>query len=276
MKAVVFLALLGAFANTAPLFDKRPDSAEKEKFCLTHHEEVYARFRLQMRVGVRHSPLYDPSNMCMLDIEDSVMGKEYTSDATGDAYGVNVSVALMGESVHIPLNYIGLGFNPLIKDGYLYVNVSSHAPWVRQTSDLAANGGWGINQVINKEILAIQIGCDNQKFPEPTTTQPPSTTTPSPTTPVLKDGTTDTTPTPTASVHRKRNPDDIDFSLLVDTRCVTSVDLHFEIKDACTDYKQNSPLFLRGKYGDGEQVRKEIKDLGKNHTMCRLNLSPDF
>ncbi len=181
MKVVVLLALLGAFTNAAPVGNQRPNSEEKEKFCLTHQNEVYARFRLQMRVGVRHSPLYTPSNMCMMDIEDSMMEKEYsmekeyTSTATGDADGLNVSVALMGKGVNIPLSYIGLGFNPLLADGYLYVNVSSRAPWVQQTPDLSANGGWGIKQVLEEEILAIQIGCDNQKFlEEPTTTQPPS------------------------------------------------------------------------------------------------------
>ncbi len=42
------------------------------------------------------------------------------------------------------------------------------------------------------------------------------------------------------------------------------------------DYKQESPLMLKGRYGDGELVRKEIKDLAKNHTMCSLNLSPGY
>ncbi len=254
MKVVVLLALLGAFTNAAPVGNQRPNSEEKEKFCLTHQNEVYARFRLQMRVGVRHSPLYTPSNMCMMDIEDSMMDNEYstaTGTATGDADGVNVSVALMGKGVSIPLSYIGLGFNPLLADGYLYVNVSSRAPWVQQTPDLSANGGWGIKQVLEEEILAIQIGCDNQKFlEEPTTTQPPSlvTTTLSSTT-TLNEENTDTTPTTTsASVDRKRNLDDIDFSLLVDPRCVTSVDLHFEIKDACMDYKKESPLMMKGEY----------------------------
>nr|AAR18811.1 chemokine binding protein [Orf virus NZ7] len=293
MKAVLLLALLGAFTNAAPLLsNQRLGSAEEEKFCSTHHDKVYARFWLQMRVGVRHSSLYAPSNMCMMDIEDSTVDiegstetedstveKEYTSAATGDANGVNVSVALMGEGVSIPLSYIGLGFNPLLKDGYLYVNVSSRAPWDQQTLDLSANDGWGIKQVLEKEILAIQIGCDNQKFPEePTTTQPPSpvTTTLSPTTTLNPNNeNTDTTPTPTgASVDGKRNPDDIDFSLIVDPRCVTSVNLHFEIKDACMDYKQESPLSLKGKYGDGELVKEEIKDVGKNHNMCSLNLNP--
>ncbi|WIF30472.1 chemokine binding protein [Orf virus] len=284
MKAVLLLALLGAFTNAAPVGNQRLDSGEKEKFCLTHQNEVYARFRLQMRVGVRHSPLYTPSNMCMMDIEDSVddiensTEKEYASTATGEADGVNVSVALVGEDVKIPLSYIGLGFNPLLEDGYLYVNVSSRAPWVQQTSDLSANGGWGINQVLEKELLAIQIGCDNQKFPEePTTTQPPSpvTTTLSSTTPDLNEENTDTTPTTTgASVDRKRNPDDFSFSLIVDPRCVTSVDLHVELRDACIDYKQESPLSLKGKYGDGELVKKEIKDVAKNYNMCSLNLNP--
>lgn len=280
MKVVVLLALLGALTNAAPVSNQRLGSEEKEKFCLTHQNEVYARFRLQMRVGVRHSPLYTPSNMCMMNIEDSMMDNEYTSTATGDADGVNVSVALIGKGVSIPFSYIGLGFNPLLEDGYLYVNVSSRAPWVQQTPDLSANGGWGIKQVLEQEILAIQIGCDNQKFleEEPTTTHPPSlvTTTISSTT-TLNEENTDTTPTTTsASVDRKRNLDDIDFSLLVDTRCVTSVNLHFEIKDACMDYKKESLLMMKGGYGDGEQVRKEIKDLAKNHTMCSLNLSPGY
>nr|ASL69140.1 chemokine binding protein [Orf virus] len=278
MKAVLLLVLLGAFTNAAPVGNRRIDSEEKANFCSTHQNEVYARFRLQMRVGVRHSPLYTPSNMCMMNIEDSMMDNEYTSTATGDADGVNVSVALMGKGVSIPLSYIGLGFNPLLADGYLYVNVSSRAPWVQQTPDLSANGGWGIKQVLEEEILAIQIGCDNQKFlEEPTTTQPPSlvTTTLSSTTLGLTDENTDTTPTTTsASVDRKRNLDDIDFSLLVDTRCVTSVNLHFEIKDACMDYKKESPLMMKGGYGDGELVRKEIKYVGTNHTMCSLNLNP--
>nr|AWN09367.1 chemokine binding protein [Orf virus] len=280
MKVVVLLALLGAFTNAAPVGNQRLNSKEKEDFCLTHQNEVYARFRLHMRVGVRHSPLYVPSNMCMMNIEDSMMDNEYTSTATGDADGVNVSVTLIGKGVSIPLSYIGLGFNPLLADGYLYVNVSSRAPWVQQTPDLSANGGWGIKQVIEEEILAIQIGCDNQKFlEEPTTTHPPSlvTTTLSSTTTLDMSENADTTPTPaSARVNRKRNPDDFDFSLLVDTRCVTSVNLHVEIKDACMDYKQNSPLLLRGGYGDGELVRKEIKNVGTNHTMCSLNLSPGY
>ncbi|WIF30076.1 chemokine binding protein [Orf virus] len=285
MKAavVLLLALLGAFTNAAPVSNQRLGSEEKEKFCSTHHDEVYARFRLQMRVGVRHSPLYVPSNMCMLDIEDSVEDieesteKEYASTATGEAAGVNVSVALVGEGVSIPFSYIGLGFNPSLEDSYLYVNVSSRAPWVQQTSDLSANGGWGIKQVLEKELLAIQIGCDNQRFPEEPTTTPPSpvTTTLSSTTPDLNEENTENTPTTTgASVDRKRNPADIDFSLLVDPRCVTSVDLHVELRDACIDYKQESPLSLKGKYGDGELVKKEIKDVGKNHNMCSLNLNP--
>ncbi|AYN61060.1 chemokine binding protein [Orf virus] len=285
MKAVLLLALLGAFTNAAPVGNQRLDSGEKEKFCSTHQDEVYARFRLQMRVGVRHSPFYTPSNMCMMDIEDSVddieedsiIVKEFTSTATGEADGVNVSVALVGEDVKIPLSYIGLGFNPST-DGYLYVNVSSRAPWVQQTLDLSANDSWGIKQVLEKELLAIQIGCDNQKFPEePTTTQPPSlvTTTLSSTTPDLNDENTDTTPTTTgASVDRKRNPADFSFSLLVDPRCVTSVDLHVELRDACMEYKETSPLSLKGEYGDGELVKKEIKDVGKNHNMCSLNLNP--
>ncbi len=237
-------------------FVKQPASwqCRRRKFCSTHQGEVHARFWLQMRVGVRHSPLYTPSNMCMMDIEDSTdtedstMEKEYTSTATGDADGLNVSVALIGEGVSIPLSYIGLGFNPSLTDGYLYVNVSSRAPWDQQTLDLSANDGWGIKQVLEKEILAIQIGCDNQKFPEePTTTQPPSpvTTTLSSTTLDPNDKNTDTTPTTTgASVDGKRNPDDFDFSLIVDPRCVTSVNLHFEIKDACMDHKESSPLSL--------------------------------
>nr|WBW04498.1 chemokine binding protein [Orf virus] len=280
MKAVVLLlALLGAFTNAAPVGNQRLDSEEKANFCSTHPDEVYARFRLQMRVGVRHSPLYVPSNMCMMDIEDSVMDNEYMSAATGDADGVNVSVALIGEGVSIPLSYIGLGFNPSLADGYLYVNVSSRAPWVQQTQDLSANGSWGIKQVLEQEMLAIQIGCDNQKFPEePTTTQPPSpvATTLSSTTLDLNDENTDTTPptTTSASVNRKRNSDDFDFSLLVDPRCVTSVDLHVELRDACIDYKEASLLSLKGKYGDGELVKKEIKDVGKDHNMCSLNLSP--
>ncbi|WIF30340.1 chemokine binding protein [Orf virus] len=284
MKAVVLLlALLGAFTNAAPV-GNRLGSEEKANFCSTHQDEVYARFRLQMRVGVRHSPLYVPSNMCMMDIEDSMddiedsTEKEYTSTATGEAAGVNVSVALVGEGVSIPFSYIGLGFNPSLEDSYLYVNVSSRAPWVQQTPDLSANGSWGIKQVLEKELLAIQIGCDNQKFPEePTTTQPPSlvTTTLSPTTTLLNEENTDTTPTTTgASVDGKRNPDDIDFSLLVDPRCVTSVDLHVELRDACMEHKKTSPLSLKGKYGDGELVKKEIKDVGKNHNMCSLNLNP--
>lgn len=278
----MLLALLGAFTNAAPVSNQRLGSEEKEKFCSTHHDEVYARFRLQMRVGVRHSPLYVPSNMCMMDIEDSTddieesTEKEYTSTATGEAAGVNVSVALVGEGVKIPFSYIGLGFNPST-DGYLYVNVSSRAPWVQQTPDLSANSGWGIKQVLEKELLAIQIGCDNQKFPEePTTTPSLVTTTLSPTTTLNPNNeNTDTTPTPTgASVDGKRNPDDIDFSLIVDPRCVTSVNLHFELKDACMDYKKESPLSLKGKYGDSELVKQEIKDVGKNHNMCSLNLSP--
>nr|ASL69137.1 chemokine binding protein [Orf virus] len=285
MKAVLLLVLLGAFTNAAPVSNQRLDSREKANFCSTHNDEVYARFRLQMRVGVRHSPLYVPSNMCMMDIEDSIMDiensteKEYTSAATGDANGVNVSVALIGEGVSIPLSYIGLGFNPLLADGYLYVNVSSRAPWVQQTQDLSANGSWAINQILEKELLAIQIGCDNQKFPEePTTTQPPSpvTTTLSSTTLDSNDENTDTTPptTTSPSVNKKRDPDDFDFSLLVDPRCVTSVDLHVELRDACIDYKETSQLSLKGKYGDGELVKKEIKDVGKDHNMCSLNLNP--
>nr|AWN09366.1 chemokine binding protein [Orf virus] len=285
MKVVVLLALLGAFTNAAPVGNKRLDSEEKANFCSTHQNEVYARFRLQMRVGVRHSPLYTPSNMCMMDIEDSIMDiensteKEYTSAATGDANGVNVSVALIGEGVSIPFSYIGLGFNPSLADGYLYVNVSSRAPWVQQTQDLSANGSWGINQILEKELLAIQIGCDNQKFPEEPTTTPPSlvTTTLSSTTLDLNEENTDTTPTTTgAGVDRKRNPDDFDFSLLVDPRCVTSVDLHVELRDACIDYKETSQLSLKGEYGDGELVKKEIKDVGKDHNMCSLNLSPGY
>ncbi|AKU76602.1 chemokine binding protein [Orf virus] len=279
MKVVLLLVLLGALTNAAPVGNQRIDSEEKANFCSTHQNEVYARFRLQMRVGVRHSPLYVPSNMCMMDIEDSVMDNEYMSAATGDADGVNVSVALIGEGVSIPLSYIGLGFNPSLADGYLYVNVSSRAPWVQQTQDLSANGSWGIKQVLEQEMLAIQIGCDNQKFPEePTTTQPPSpvTTTLSSTTLDSNDENADTTPptTTSASVNRKRNSDDFDFSLLVDPRCVTSVDLHVELRDACIDYKEASLLSLKGKYGDGELVKKEIKDVGKDHNMCSLNLSP--
>ncbi|AKU76866.1 chemokine binding protein [Orf virus] len=287
MKVVVLLALLGALTNAAPVGNQRLNSKEKEDFCSTHPDEVYARFRLQMRVGVRHSPLYVPSNMCMMDIEDSVddieedsiIVKEFTSTATGEAAGVNVSVALVGEGVSIPFSYIGLGFNPSLEDSYLYVNVSSRAPWVQQTPDLSANDSWGIKQVLEKELLAIQIGCDNQKFPEePTTTQPPSlvTTTLSSTTLDLNDENTDTTPptTTSASVNKKRNPDDFDFSLLVDPRCVTSVDLHVELRDACIDYKETSQLSLKGEYGDGELIKKEIKDVGKDHNMCSLNLNP--
>ncbi len=42
------------------------------------------------------------------------------------------------------------------------------------------------------------------------------------------------------------------------------------------DYKKESPLMMKGEYGDGELVRKEIKYVGTNHTMCSLNLSPGY
>nr|AEO18262.1 chemokine-binding protein [Pseudocowpox virus] len=283
MKAcVLLLVLLGAFTNAAPASRNylHLDSADKELFCLTH-EEVYAKFRLQMRVGIRHSPLYEPSNMCMLDLESTNLESEYMSVASAEAAGINISVALDLENVQIPFSYVGIGFNPFSK--YLYMNVSSWSPWDQLTEDLSKNNSWGIKQLMESQKLFIQVGCDHQKFPEEPTLRP----TPSPRTTPSQINTTpdldeeeeeyeDIIPTPAdVNVNRKRNPAQLDFSLITDPRCVESVDLHVELKDACIAYKHKSPLMLRGQYGDGDEVRKEIKGLSNSYNTCSLNLNPD-
>lgn len=280
---MLLLALLGAFTNAAPARRNylHLDSADKELFCITHNNETYAKFRLQMRVGIRHSKLYEPNNMCMLDLESTNLGSEYMSVASAEAAGINISVALDLENVQIPFSYVGIGFNPFSK--YLYMNVSSWSPWDQLTADLSEHEGWGIKQILETQKLFIQIGCDHQKFPEEPTLRP----TPSPHTTPLQIKTTpdldeeeeeyeDIIPTPAdVNVNRKRNPAELDFSLLADPRCVESVDLHVELKDACMNYKHTTPLRLRGEYGKGEETRKEIKELGSNYRMCSMNMNPD-
>ncbi|ADC53884.1 chemokine-binding protein [Pseudocowpox virus] len=287
MKAVVLLlALVGVFTNALPLKDQHYgnfDSAAKEKFCLTH-EETYAKFRLQMRVGVKHSPLYEPNNMCMLDLESTRLDTDDISIATAEASGINVSIALVVEQVHIPFSYIGVGFNPVLSN-YVYLNVSSWSPWNQLTADLSEHEGWGIKQILETQKLFIQIGCDHQKFPEEPTPMPTPPQTPTPiltpsplTTPDTEEDYEyyDATPTPAdLNVNRKRNPAELDFSLIADPRCVESVDLHVELKDACMNYKHTTPLRLRGEYGKGEETRKEIKELGSNYLMCSMNMNPD-
>ncbi|WZD65074.1 chemokine-binding protein [Pseudocowpox virus] len=285
MKAcVLLLALLGAFSNAVPVGQNHPhpDSAEKELFCLTHHEEVYAKFRLQMRVGVKHSPLYEPNNMCMLDLESTRLDMDDISIAKAEASGINVSIALIVEDVHIPFSYMGVGFNPVLSN-YVYLNVSSRSPWDQITADLSENAYWGIKQILETQKLFIQIGCDHQKFPEePTlrpTPSPPTTPSQINTTPDLdeeEDDYEDIIPTP-ADVHvnRKRNPASLDFSLIADPRCVESVDLHVELKDACMNYKHTTPLRFRGEYGKGEETRKEIKELDSSYHICSMNMNTD-
>ncbi|ADC54015.1 chemokine-binding protein [Pseudocowpox virus] len=276
---VLLLALVGAFAHAVPMREHygNPDSAEKQKFCLTHNTEMYAKFRLYMRIQVRHSPMYEPSNMCMLDLETSRLDTDDLSMAKFEANGINGSIALIGEDVSIPFSYIGVGFNPLLSR-YVYVNVSSWSPWDQLTAELTSYDFWGLRQILAKERLIIQLGCDHQKFPE----EPTPRTTPAPqTTPEEELEEEDyeyydeLKPTPpNIYVDRKRNPGELDFSLLADSRCIESVDLYVELKDACINYRHTSPLRLKGEHNNGEAVRKEIKTLTDSHTICSMNMNP--
>ncbi|AKC03538.1 putative chemokine-binding protein [Bovine papular stomatitis virus] len=275
------LSLVLSAALSAPM-----NTDEQRNWCRIHKDKLYSRFRLYMKIT--RTTVTPPTGMCMLDIENSNMDLDETdevtnvtstisfrdSTATFEASGVNGSITLMGDEVHIPMSYIGVSFDP--SSAYVFVNVSSWTPWEKSTTDLAANDFEGLKNIINHQILAINLGCDHQ-YPAPKPTPKPEkistpSTTPGPTLLETPEPPTTVPPVDTSS-DRKKNPDPVDFSLLVDTRCIKNVDVYFELKDACLAYKSQSPFKLVGQHGTGQQVRQDMKSLGTSYRTCKLKTS---
>ncbi|WZD65976.1 chemokine-binding protein [Bovine papular stomatitis virus] len=263
------------------------DPRQQRDWCKVHHDKLYSKFRLYMKI-TKQDGVEPLSGMCALDIENTNMtipgSKRRTSlndsTATFDANGVNGTVTLMGDKVQIPFSYVGVSYD--LKGSFIYVNVSSWNPWEKTTEDLLKNRFAGLKNLVRHQILAISLGC-NCRFPTPTPT-PEQITTPE----VYEyyeydDGSgLPTTPEPPRTrlpvdtySNRKRKPEELDFSLKVDGRCIKEVDLYFELKDACLHYKRHSPFSMFGTHGTGDQVRRETKALGSEYRTCRMNASPE-
>lgn len=267
------------------------DPWQQRDWCRIHHDQVYAKFRLYMKI-TKQECVMARNGMCTLDIENTntvlTLNSKRTSFndslASFDASGIYGTVAWIGDRVQIPLSYLGVSYG--LKSPYVYVNVSSWNPWEKATEELTKNKFASFKNLFRRQILAINLGCDDKSLPEPTTT-PPAT-------PELTTGEDEydyesgsgldlpTTPEPRSTrapvdthSNRKRRPDKLDFSLKVDRRCIKEVDLYFELKDACLHYRRYSPLRMTGSHGDGDQVRREMKTLGSSYRTCRLNTSPD-
>ncbi|ASF89977.1 putative chemokine-binding protein-like protein [Seal parapoxvirus] len=257
----------------------------KSWFCKDHREDVFPVFSLMMRIKrTANSP---PTGMCMLDIESTSAEVEYEDEVTSElttstlqdstasfeASGINGTITVTGD-ILVPINFISVGFNP--SSEYVYVNASSWDPWLfTSLSNLAESNNKGLEQLLAEEIVAINLGCDHQVFPTPSPVTPLPLTTaaaaaPAPALPAVESSEDDdSTPSPLdLTSNRKNKPDDMDFSLLVDPRCIEDVQVHIEIKDACIEHKEETPLKIVGMHGSN--VEENMQKMDSSNRLCTM------
>ncbi|AIZ77364.1 hypothetical protein SB87_gp111 [Parapoxvirus red deer/HL953] len=268
MRCLILTAVLAA---ALALIGAAPSSPEKKEFCEAHPYDLYARLRLFMKIErTLHSEV---SSQCVLDIQNNRTGGLDWTEAYVEASGINVSVNVFGDEVYIPLSYVSVAYDPTKMDGFVYVNVSSFRPWEQYTKNLSDEGYHGLKQILQYGVVLINVGCDGQAI---LTTPAPPTTPPSTETTTIEHDYVYASPTPPDTQRdRKKNPDSVTVIMDFDKTCIKDVQVYFEIRDACLDHKEKSPLRIVGKTDRGDGILKEIKRLESGNRVCSMHLDQD-